>query len=87
MGLMRAFRNLQGKFSNAIAMLNFQPQFNFSTGDLLFQLPQHNRYFHYSTAIATSNRNSTFRHSTAIPTFKCSLHFQHPALAVTAVYC
>ena len=81
MGFTRAFRNLQGKFSTAIATFNFQPRFNFS----LFQLPQRNRYFQtlncgsnfqprfsFSTLICDSNFQPRFSFST----LKCECNFQ-----------
>ena len=79
MGFTHAFRNLQGKFSTAIATLNFQPRFNFS----LFQLPRRNRYFQRSTAVATFNRDSVFQRSAAIPTFNRDPDFQRSAAIPT----
>ena len=79
MGFTRAFRNLQGKFSTAIATFHFQPRFNFS----LFLL--HN-------AIVIFNAQLRFQLSTAIQFFNAQLRFQvrfafqRPAVAVTAVY-
>ena len=72
MGFTCAFWNLQGKFSTAIATLNFQPRFNF----LLFQLPQRNRYFQRSTAIQFFNAQLRFQLSTAIQFFNAQLRFQ-----------
>ena len=79
MGFTHAFRNLQGKFSTAIATFNFQPRFNFS----LFQLPQRNRYFQRSTAVPTFNRDSVFQRSAAIPTFNRDPDFQRSAAIPT----
>ena len=79
MGFTRAFRNLQGKFSTAIATFNFQPRFNFS----LFQLPQRNRYFQRSTAVPTFNRDSVFQRSSAIPTFNRDSVFQRSSAIPT----
>ena len=77
MGFTRAFRNLQEKFSTAIATFNFQPRFVISASNSnrpfhrLTTISIFNRdsVFQRSTAIATSNRDSTFQRSTAIPAF------------------
>ena len=79
MGFTRAFRNLQRKFSTAITTFNFQPRFNFS----LFQLPQRNRYFQRSTAVATFNRDSVYQRSAAIPTFNRDSVFQRSSAIPT----
>ena len=69
MGFMRTFRNLQEKFSTAIATCNFQPRFVISASNS-------NRLFHRLTTISTFNRNSVFQRSTAIATFNCNSTFQ-----------
>ena len=69
MGFMRAFRNLQEKFSTAIATFNFQPRFVISASNS-------NRLFHRLTTISTFNRDSVFQRSTAIATFNCNSSFQ-----------
>ena len=69
MGFMRAFRNLQEKFSTAIATFNFQPRFVISASNS-------NRLFHRLTTISTFNRDSVFQRSTAIATSNRDSNFQ-----------
>ena len=67
MAFTRAFRNLQGKFSTAIATFNFQPRFNFSTAIRCFSF--HNR-------VVIFNAQLRFQLSTAIQIFNAQLRFQ-----------
>ena len=96
MGFMHAFWNLQGKFSTAIAMFNFQPQFSSSTVIRYFSF--HNAIVIFnaqlrlklSTGIQFFNVQLRFQLSTAIQLFNFQprfdyLHIKQPALPVTAV--
>ena len=82
MAFTRAFRNLQGKFSTAIATFNFQPRFNFSTAIRCFSF--HNRVVIFnaqlrlklSIAIRIFNAQLRLKLSTAIRIFNAQLRFQ-----------
>ena len=79
MGFMRAFLNLQEKFSTAIATFNFQKRFNFSTAIRYFSFQQQSPF-------STSNYDFNFQPRFSFSTLNCNCNFQ-PRFSFSTLNC
>ena len=88
MAFMRAFRNLQGKFSTAIAMFNFQPRFvvSASTTESLFSTLNCDWNFQPRFGFSMLKCDSNFQPRFSFSMLNCDSNFQ-PRLSFSMLKC